>query len=194
MKNLILFFALVYCCSCNENDTDSEPTTAKNDTSHRRDNQKSISVDTSIYRIRLSDTVILSLQQWDTTLDLERHLGRKLKQNSRKLDNNSDTFSGSLIKELEYDGLKLLLFSPAQNGKTFWIQEITLTSEKYKTTSGIGIGDEWEQVKQIYPSIKQIPGGNKGIYQVADERYEKTIEFRLENNKVKNLRMTYLIN
>ena len=166
----------------------------KNDTSHRRDNQKSISVDTSIYRIRLSDTVILSLQQWDTTLDLERHLGRKLKQNSRKLDNNSDTFSGSLIKELEYDGLKLLLFSPAQNGKTFWIQEITLTSEKYKTTSGIGIGDEWEQVKQIYPSIKQIPGGNKGIYQVADERYEKTIEFRLENNKVKNLRMTYLIN
>ena len=136
----------------------------------------------------------MTLQQWDSTIDLQSTLGKPLKQKTRELDHNSDTFSGSFIKDLEYDGLKLQLFSPPKNGKTFWVQEIILSGDKYKTTKNITIGDDWQTVKQAYPSIQKFPGVNENMYYVADAGYEKSIEMEFENNKLKKLRMYYALN
>ena len=194
MKKLFLLFSTVYCCACNESSPGSGETTSAASTATPSGPIVSAPVDTSIYKIRLRDSLTLSLQQWDSTIDLQKHLGNPLKQKIRELDRNSDTFSGSFIKDVEYDGLKLQLFSPPQNGKTFWIQEIILTNSRYKTIKGITIGDQWQSVKQAYPSIQKFPGVNENMFYVADAGYEKSIEMEFQDNKLKKLRMYYMLN
>ena len=194
MKKLFLLLSTVYCCACNEGSPSSGETTSAASTATHSDPIVSVPVDTSIYKIRLSDSLTLSLQQWDSTIDLQKHLGKPLTQKTRELDRNSDTFSGSFIKDLEYPGLKLQLFSPPQNGKTYWIQEIILTNNRYNTTKGITIGDEWQKVKQAYPTIQKFPGVNENMFYVADAGYEKSIEMEFQNNKLKKLRMYYTLN
>jgi hypothetical protein len=194
MKKLFLLFSAVYCCSCNERTPTPGETTSAASTATPSEVIVNAPVDTSIYKIRLTDSLTLSLQQWDSTIDLQEHLGKPLKQKTRELDRNSDTFSGSFIKDVEYDGLNLQLFSPPQNGKTFWVQEIILTDSKYKTTKGITIGSEWEKVKHAYPSLQKFPGVNENMYYIADAGYEKSIEMEFQNNKLKKLRMYYTLN
>lgn len=194
MKKIFLLFSAVYCCSCNDNLPNAAETTTAASTSTPIDPIAKATADTSIYSIRLTDSLTLSLQQWDSTIDLQRLLGRPVKQKVRELDRNSDTFSGSFIKDVEYDGLKLQLFSPPQNGKTFWIQEIILPNNRYKTTKGITIGDQWQTVKQAYPSIQKFPGVNENMFYVADAGYEKSMEMEFQDNKLKKLRMYYMLN
>ena len=146
-----------------------------------------------IYGIAVNDNVIY-LQQWDSTINLTDVLGTPLKKKTRELDLNSDTFAGSFIKDLEFPGLKLKLFSPRQNGKTFWIQEIILTDDRYKTINGIGIGDSLGKVKQIYPTVQKFPGNSDNMYYVSNEGYEKSIEMEFEKEKLVKLRMYYMMN
>lgn len=146
-----------------------------------------------IYGIAVNDNIIY-LQQWDSTMNLATVLGTPLKKKTRELDLNSDTFAGSFIKDLEFPGLKLKLFSPKQNGKTFWIQEIILTDGRYKTINGIGIGDSLGKIKQTYPTVQKFPGNSDNMYYVANEGYEKSIEMEFEKEKLVKLRMYYMMN
>lgn len=146
-----------------------------------------------IYGIAVNDNIIY-LQQWDSTINLATVLGTPLKKKTRELDLNSDTFAGSFIKDLEFPGLKLKLFSPKQNGKTFWIQEIILTDGRYKTINGIGIGDSLGKIKQTYPTVQKFPGNSDNMYYVANEGYEKSIEMEFEKEKLVKLRMYYMMN
>jgi hypothetical protein len=184
---------MIFCFACKENDPDEEPVTTPTTTASPVTSMAP-RPDTGIYSIRLSDTITLSLQQWDSTIDLQKLLGKPVKQISRKLDRNSDTFAGSFIKDLEYDGLKLQLFSPPQNGKTYWVHEIILTNNKYTTSRKVRVGDEIQKVNQAYPSIQKFPGVNKNMYYVADAGYERSIELEFENNRLKKLRMYYMLN
>ena len=146
-----------------------------------------------IYGIAVNDNIIY-LQQWDSTINLATVLGTPLKKKTRELDLNSDTFAGSFIKDLEFPGLKLKLFSPKQNGKTFWIQEIILTDGRYKTINGIGIGDSLGKIKQTYPTVQKFPGNSDNMYYVSNEGYEKSIEMEFEKEKLVKLRMYYMMN
>lgn len=191
MKKQVLFFAVLYCYACNENSvTTQQPNNISNDTTRIVTAPR----DTGIYSIMLTDSITLSLQQWDSTIDLQRYLGKPVKEKSRELDRNSDTFSGSSIKDVEWNGLKLRLFSPPQNGKTFWIQEIILTNNKYKTPRNVTIGDSWQKVKQSYSSLQKFPGENENMYYVSDEGYERSIEMEFQQNKLQKLRMYYTVN
>lgn len=187
---LLCFFAAG--CSNSSNDT-TRNTTPRDATVHIDTTTRYIpSADTS-FGIQLPNSII-SLQQWDTTINLEQNLGKPLKTKTKQLDLNSDTFAGSFIRDLSYDGLNLKLFSPKQNGRTFWIQEMILTNSKYKTTRGIGIGDDLDKVKQAYSSLQKFPGENENMYYVANDGYEKSIEMEFENKKLKKLRMYYMLN
>lgn len=197
MKKILLPFFVIALYSCNDDGENaqsgiSNPADTNLAPSTNTPNQPE-RPDTGIYSIQLVNTRLF-LQQWDSTINLEKELGKPGKQKTKQLDSNSDTFAGSFIKDLEYDGLKLKLFSPPQNGKTFWIQEIILTNNKYKTTKGIGIGDVLDQIKQAYPYLKKFPGNSENMFYVADEGYEKSIEMEFEKNKLKQLRMYYMLN
>ena len=197
MKKLLFPCFVIIIFSCN-NDRENTGSNSINtpDTIQPANTNTSIQPeqpDAGIYTIQLVKAR-LYLQQWDSTINFETELENPRKQKIKQLDSNSDTFSGSFIKELEFDGLKLKLFSPPQNGRTFWVQEIIITTNKYKTTKGIGIGDEMDKVTQAYPSLKKFPGENENMFYVADEGYEKSIEMEFEKNKLKKLRMYYMLN
>jgi len=188
---LCLLFVI---CACNQQtetpqsgSLPSPDTLPKDSTSH-----DATAIDSNLYSIQVAG-ITISLQQWDSTVNLEQVLGKPLRRKTKELDQNSDTYAGSFTRELEYDGLKLKLFSPPQNGRTFWIQEIILTGNRYKTGSGIGIGDHFEQVKKACPALKKFPGINENMYYVADDRYEKSIEMEFEKERLKKLRMYYML-
>ena len=199
MKRFAFLAGFYALCSCNSG-SDTTGTNTPVDSLQPVDS--TIKVDTAIkyspspdtsFGIRLPSGTI-SLQQWDTSIHLEEYLGKPLKTKTKQLDLNSDTFAGSFIRDMQFDGLSLKLFSPKQNGRSFWIQEIILTNDKYKTTRGIKPGDELDKVKQAYPSLEKFPGDNKNMYYVANEGYEKSIEMEFEKNKLKKLRMYYMLN
>jgi hypothetical protein len=189
-------FLIIICCfySCNNNSiTNTEASSEQKDTTISKTDVLPNPQDTT-YAIQLSNTVTLYLQQWDSTINLQQYLGKPLKEKTRKLDQNSDTFAGSYIKDVEYEGIKLQLFSPPQNARSFWVQEIILTSNKYKTSKGIILGDEWQKVNEAYPTLQKFPGENENMYYVADPGYEKSIEMEFEKNRLRKLRMYYMLN
>lgn len=152
----------------------------------------SFGYDTGIYRVRLPEST-LALQQWDTTINLDALLGTPVATKNRQLDQHSDTHSGSFIRVLTFEGLELKLFSPRQNGRSFWLQEIILTSPKYETVNGIRIGDVKEKVKQAYPALRKFPGGTHNTYYISDSGDEKNIQMEFTGNKLKALRMFYVL-
>lgn len=103
----------------------------------------------------------VSLMQWDYELNLEEHFGIPLKEEVRQLGPGSDTFQGSYVKELKYPGLELELFSPKDNGKTFWLRSIQVSDKKYETARGVKVGDSLGQLETTYPELKPILDNRK---------------------------------
>ena len=192
MKTLFfLIFVISACHDKTQAPQTKEP--ALHDTAGKDSNTRSAPpADKDLYSVQ-GDGGTISLRQWDSTVSLEQVTGKPLRRNTRQLDQHSDTYAGSFIKELEYDGLKIKLFSPPQNGRTFWIQEIILTGNRYRTGNGVGIGDSLEHVKTAYPSLQKFPGANENMYYVADDRYEKSIEMEFEKDRLIKLRMYYML-
>ena len=100
----------------------------------------------------------ISLQAWDNEIDLS-FLGTPISEEVRVLDQTSDTFAGSHVKKLKYDGLELELFSPKGNGKSFWIKEIIITGDLYITPRGVSVDSTIGKLQELYPEMQQIPDG-----------------------------------
>lgn len=192
MKVILLILILFCLFGCDSNKHHKEIVPSETKIKDTVQNSTTPALDTGTFSIQLGSTT-LSLQQWDSTFNLEKELDKPLKQKTKQLDQNSDTHSGSYIRDIEYKGMKLKFFSPKQNGRTFWVQEIIITDPKYKTTKGITIGDDLEKVKLAYPALKKFPGENENMYLVADDRYEKSIEMEFDKNRLTKLRMYYMM-
>jgi hypothetical protein len=187
MKRLIPVLVVWILCACKDKTANNNsPDINKSDSGPA----PSTNTDAGIYSVQLADTTI-SLQQWDSTINLREQLGQPIQQKNSKLDSSADTYAGSFTKEMEFAGLRLKLFSPPQNGKSFWIQEMVITTSEYKTANGITIGDELEKVKRAYPSLEKFPGRNADMYYIKDSMYEKIMEMEFENNRLKTLRIYY---
>lgn len=123
----------------------------------------------------IADTRNISLGDWDNEVDLSSILGKPVSEEVRVLDHTADTFSGSHVKNLKYDGIELELFSPKDNGKTFWVKEIAITDSTYKTPKEASVGSSTTELKEKYPEMQQIPDGRTDpencayIYKSIDE-------------------------
>jgi hypothetical protein len=183
----IFFLFLGSCNQKGQQKADAKPTavtsTIKEDHPQR---------DADLYTIHLG-AATLSLQQWDSTINLNQLLGQPLKSGTRQMDKNADTHASAFIKTVEYPGLKLQLFSPPQNGRHFWVMEMTLTSGRYRTSKGITLGSAFDSVQKAYPSLQPFPGNNKNMYYVAEQGYEKSMEMEFRGNRVKKLRLYYML-
>jgi hypothetical protein len=189
MKAASLLLFLLAGCTSGKQDA-ATPTTVPADSDSV--STRKATADTGIYVVQLPSAT-LSLQQWDSTLTLVHILGKPLEEKTRQMNKNSDTHAGAFVKHLTYPGLKLQLYSPPQNGRQFWVQEIILTDSTYRTSRGITLGDEWQKVQEAYPSLQKFPGENKNIYYVADAGYEKSIEIEFSGNKLIRLRMYHML-
>lgn len=125
----------------NAGDTDESPDEVIND---RND-----------FSILIGDKKV-SLFDWDYEVDLEDLLGEPTHEKTTQLGPGSDTFSGSYVKDLRFDGIELALFSPKDDGNDFYVLSMLVTDSKYPTPRGIKVGDNLEELNNAYPEIEPI--------------------------------------
>lgn len=141
------------------------------------------------FSVKINDT-ILTLQTWDDEVDLIKLLGTPRSQNTRTLQ-DADTLTGSFLKEMKFAGLEMQLFSPKQNGKSFWIMNMRLTDPTYVTARGLRVGMVLGDLKMIYPNIQNVTNGNddpdQAIYRIGTLETLDYAEYTVENGIVKQI-------
>lgn len=149
-----------------------------------------------LYGILTSQGSFLKLNDWDNEVDLAGLLGNPLSEKTEQLGEAADTLSGSFIKKLTYDGMTLELFSPKDNGKTFWLMNMQITADRYATSLGIRVGDTVQALKEAYPPIQIAKDGrsdpNNAAYELNDEQYRR-LRFEVANGIVTEVNIQYLI-
>jgi len=146
------------------------------------------------FSIKVNDSII-ALHAWDHEVNLEDVLGPPAAQSVEVLE-NADTLTGSFVKRLDYDGLHLELFSPKQNGETFWIMSMKVSGKGYLTPRGIGVGSTLEELKNAYPAIEMAPDGRtdprNAAYWITDEGYNH-LQFEVQEGVVAEIQIYHLI-
>lgn len=97
-------------------------------------------MDENIYKVVCNGNTAY-LGQWDNKVDLSTIFGAQTSEKLEILPSTADTFAGSFIKKISYDGAQVELFSPKSNGKTFWIMKVVLSDSKYEVGYKIKVGD-----------------------------------------------------
>ena len=127
-------------------------------------NSNNFSLDESIQREDSVDEIVsdFSIKVEDKYISIREHhnnlssiLGTPISEEIEILGEESDTFNGSLIKTLTYDGLIIEEFSPEKAGNSgFWILSMTITNENYSTEKGLTIGDKLDKIKELYGNVE----------------------------------------
>lgn len=98
------------------------------------------------------------LPLWEKTdVDAKALLGKPLKESTRQLGPEADTFNGTYLKTMTYRGLELTLASG--DGEKYSLINMRVTDRRYPTSLGIRVGDTAEQVEAAYPSIEIAKDG-----------------------------------
>ena len=143
----------------------------------------------------VANGVAVSLRDWDNQIDLKQAFGEPLNEEVEELE-NADTFTGSYIKRLEYDGLKLELFSPKGNGQTFWIMTMDISKAGYETASGIQVGSEVDEIMKAYPEATIANDGRKDpkncAYIVQNQEEYNTLQFEVKDGVVNQIKIFHL--
>jgi hypothetical protein len=160
---------------------------------------KSNPVDTGIgndFAIRVNNKYI-ALRQWDHEVNLGQILGNPISENVKVLGEGADTHQGTHIKTLKYDGLEVLLFSPEDNGKEFWVMSMAVTDGSYLTSKGIGLVNTVEEIKQAYSDVTMVQDGrtdpNNCAYEIRDDQNYNYLQFEVAGGKGKSIKMFHMI-
>jgi hypothetical protein len=141
----------------------------------------------------MADNRPISLKGWYKEADLSALLGKLVSETDEVLGSEADTFSGSHIKTLKYEGLVVKLFSPKDNGKEFWLMSMDLTSSKLQTPGGITVGSTLAQLKEAYKDIEIVPDGRTDAsncaYRFGMREGYKYITFEVEKGIVKEIKL-----
>jgi len=141
----------------------------------------------SVFSLKIGDAVI-SIGDWDDKVDLEAILGPPSEEEVIRLE-NADTHTGSFLKKLKYDGLEIDLFSPSDNGKTFWILEMRVSKEGIPTAAGIGIGSTLDEALEAYPGMESVSNirDDDQVYRLYSHSQYEYVEVVVRDGVVKAL-------
>lgn len=106
-----------------------------------------------------------------------------------ELGEGSDTFAGSFLKTVKYEGLELSLFAPKDNPEYFWIMQMTASAPGIYTYRGIQVGDTKGTMLDIYPEAALIPGTEIFRYAIGD--FEELTFTLSENEIISHISLTY---
>ncbi|MEN2773525.1 M56 family metallopeptidase [Acetivibrio clariflavus] len=136
---------------------------------------------------------VIRLGDWDTNNNIEDIFGTPKEQNIEILGPGSDTFIGTYKKVIKYDNIEFTLFSPKDDGKSFWITEILVKDNSIKTYDGIAIGASLQELKSTYSDIKVFPDGRTDInncaYILDRVDFYKLMKFEVKNGKVEEIKL-----
>jgi hypothetical protein len=148
------------------------------------------------YSINVNDEVI-AIRDWDDEIDLYKILGDPISEDIQILAEGSDTLTGSFVKTLKYEGLEIMLFSPPDNGITFWILDIKIYNDSYSTFKGVKVGGSLEVLKDIYPLIQKVLDGRTDdyncAYEIADRERYLFLQFEVEDGIIQQIHIFHLI-
>lgn len=135
----------------------------------------------------------ISLYDREDAADLSGILGEPDSERTEQLGIGADTYCGSFVKELSYDGINLRLFSPQEDKKGFWIFEIIATGGEFATTKGIKAGNSISELIQQYPNIKMANDGredeNNCAYEAVLNEEFLYLTFEVENGRIIQIKM-----
>ncbi|MEN6316166.1 MAG: hypothetical protein ABFD25_18185 [Clostridiaceae bacterium] len=135
----------------------------------------------------------ISLYDREDAVNLSGILGEPDSEGTEQLGIGADTYCGSFVKELSYDGIKLRLFSPQEDKKGFWIFEIVATGGEFVTSKGIKAGSSISELKKQYPNIEMLKDGrddeNNCAYVAAFDEEFSYLTFEAENSRIIEIKM-----
>ncbi|NLJ77600.1 MAG: hypothetical protein GX325_10160 [Peptococcaceae bacterium] len=195
-SNILMFFITVIVCAallsaCNgkPNDLGYETGNGVSAGAAGEQNSQDITNDYSL----LADNRPLILGDHYDEAALSALLGKPISESKEVLGREADTFAGSHIKALEYEGCMVKLFSPQDDGEKFWLMSLDLTDTKLQTPRGITIGSTLEQLKEAYKGIEIIPDGRTNAdncaYRLGRATEYKHITFEVEKGMVKEIKL-----
>jgi hypothetical protein len=133
----------------------------------------------------------IPIKAWENEIDVVKVAGEVIESNTIILGTTSDTFAGSYSKTVTYKGLNLEMFSPKDNGKTFWIETIEVTGYGFSTYRGIEIGKTLDDLFKFYPEIVNYDDENYFYYNPNDEYMH--IEFKVKKGIVVSFQIKYVM-
>jgi hypothetical protein len=136
----------------------------------------------------------ITLLDWDDKVNIAGILGKPAGDKTEVLGDGADTFKGSSVRTLKYDGLEISMMSPKDNGKTFYVLSMKVSGTRYETARGIKVGDTQERLEKLYPDA-QFVDGNKEDGSVKFENADKvkTITFSIKAGKVTSFEILYVL-
>lgn len=136
----------------------------------------------------------IGLMNWDDKVDIKKILGDPISEDIEVLGEGADTFKGSTLRKLKYNGLELTLMSPKDNGNTFFVLNIRITGDKYSTWRNIQIGDEVQKLLKQYPEHQFIEGNkSNGRLKFENADLSKNIIFTIKKGIVHLIEYNYLL-
>ncbi|NQS76751.1 MAG: hypothetical protein HQP61_10005 [Peptococcaceae bacterium] len=194
--NVLMFFVTVIVCAallgaCNGNPDNQVYETGNGQSAGASGGQHS--QDTIDDYSLLADSQLLTLGDYYNGATLSALLGKPVSESKEVLGREADTFTGSHIKTLEYEGCMVKLFSPRDDGQEFWLMSLDLTGARLQTPRGITIGSTLEQLMEAYKGIEIIPDGRidaeNCAYRLGQAAEYKNITFEVEKGMVKEIKL-----
>ena len=153
----------------------------------------------TVYKAEKSDFTIwkgtksISLNDKEDVINLKGILGKPKSEKTEQLGSGSDTFNGSFVKKLSYDGIELQLFAPKENEKAFWIYCIVVTGKSFTTVKGIEVGDSLSELKKLYPNIETAKDGrqdeNNCAYETSKSDEFSYLTFEIKGGEIAEIKM-----
>ncbi len=133
----------------------------------------------------------ISIMQWDNEININDILGKPKSANVETIGEEGDTFAGSRIKTIQYDGFEIKLMSP-KNKENFYILSMMTTKDIYKTARDIKVGDSLDKMLNVYNGIQKVETGDrtKDLYRYVEEG-TNYIQFTVANKKVNEIEIGY---
>ncbi len=145
-------------------------------------------IDSTDFTVKYNNGSI-KLGDWDDKINIEEIFGEPLSEETEQLGPNADTFNGTYVKELKYDGLVLSMNSPKDNGKTFYVRMINIAKDDFVTARGVKVGDSYRRILEEYmytPLWETNYDPKNHEYLLKDEGYNY-IKFEVKEGVVKSI-------
>lgn len=134
----------------------------------------------------------LPLKAWEHELEIEQHLGKPASVSIYQLGDGADTHRGAFVKQMNYDGLNLVLYAPG-TADTGWIMRMVVKNDRYQTARGLKTGQDSSRIKQLYPEALKWPDGRKDQsktpYYISNESEMLYLRFYVTSGRIDSIEL-----
>lgn len=129
----------------------------------------------------------------------ERHLDTKIawlplaliSDDTETLGAGSDTYTGSYVRTVRYNGLALLLFS-SEGKDAFWLMQMIADGPGAETYRGVKVGDFIETLAEKYPELFSGENDSGGTIYRYIEGYNE-LAFTVSGDTVTEITLSYYL-